>query len=532
MELVRKTIGECLAVRAKRTPQKIAIEYWDKSYTWEEVNRLSDYLAVRMITMGIQKGDHVGIWSVNTPNWILSFLAMEKIGAIPVLINTCYREHELESIIRYGDIRYMYYGDGYKSLIYENLADQIRKEDWCRVERWVPIGRDSFGKWMSDESFVSSEKSKVGQTRLRQRKNQVKPEDTAAILFTSGTTRSAKGVMLSHFNLVNSALGTLAFTRWTEQDKLFLVVPLFHCFGITTGLLTSIHAGCTIHLMKYFKTKKVLDHIDKYKCTVLNGVPSMFLAMIHNPEFSKYSLSSLRSGVVAGSPISEQEYRQISGKLPGMDILPSYGQTETSPCVTLMQKEDPRGKRAVTTGRLIDHVEVRFTDPESGRVLRTGETGEVQVRGYNIMQGYYHMPEETKAVLSEDGWLKTGDLGFLDPEGYLHITGRLSEVIIRSGENISPRELEGFIQEISFVEAVKVIGIPAQVVQEKVVACVVPKAGMAFSEEGIVAYLQPRIAHYKIPAHVLRFEELPMSASGKVLISDLKKQVIDRLHEV
>lgn len=351
MRLLMKTIGQCLARRASETPRNTAIEYRDQSYTWEEVHRLSDYLAIRMMTMGIEKGDHVGLWSANTPNWIITFLALEKIGAVPVLINTCYREQELRRVIRYADIRFMYCGDGFHSLMYEPVADQLRKEDWCQVERWVPIGRDSTGRWMSDASFVSSEKSQVGHKRLGRRKNQVKPQDTAAVFFTSGHTGEARGVTVSHHHLVNSALSTLEVTQWTSRDKLLLVVPLFHCFGITSGLLTSIHVGCTIHLMKYFKTTSVLDHIDKYRCTVFNGLSSMFLDMVRDPEFSRCSLESLESGIISGSPVTEKEYQKIREGFPHMDIFPSYGQTETSPCVTLVPWEDP-AEKGTGAGRL------------------------------------------------------------------------------------------------------------------------------------------------------------------------------------
>lgn len=532
MELVKRTIGDCLTLRAKQSPDKIAIEYWDKSYTWEELDRITDYMAVRMSAFGMVKGDHVGIWSVNTPNWIITFLALEKLGAIPVLINTCYRECELRRIIEYADIRYMYYGDGYKSMMYLPVVEQLQAREWCRVERWIPIGRDSEGKWLTDRSFFTAEKSRKELTRLSRLRNQIRPEDTAAMLFTSGTTSAAKGVLLSHFNLVNSALGTLEFTRWTAQDKLFLVVPLFHCFGITSGLLTSIHVGCTIHLLKYFKTIKVLEHIDKYRCTVLSGVPSMFLAMIRREEFDRFSLRSLKSGILAGSPISEREYMAIHEKLPWMDLLPSYGQTETSPCVTLMVKEDPFKKRADSAGRLISHVKLRIVNPDTDQVLEAGGTGEIEVRGYNIMQGYYKKPEETAAVLRPDGWLRTGDLGYMDQDGYLHIAGRRKEMIIRCGENISPLEIETCIKELAFVRDVKVIGVPAEVVQEKIAACIVPKAGMSCSEKQVLSYLEPRLAHYKIPSHVLWFDALPMNASGKVLISELKNQVIDRLKQV
>lgn len=531
MELVNKTIGDCLAGRVKASPDKIAIEYWDKNYTWSEVDLVSDYLAVRMCSFGMKKGDHVGLWSVNTPNWVLTFLALLKIGAVPVLINTCYLEHELMDIIRYADIKYMYYGDGYKSLLYETMIDQVKREAWCRVERWIPIGRDGEGKWMTEKSFFTAEKSKKEMIKLARVKRQVQPEDIAGMLFTSGTTNIPKGVMLSHYNLVNNSLETAVHMKWNENDKLFLVVPLFHCFGITSGLLASIHAGCTIHLMKYFKTKKVLDHIDKYSCTVLNGVPSMFLAIIRNPAFSEYSLKSLRSGIIAGSPLSSKEYISICQRIPGIDLIPSYGQTETSPCVTIADREDYFGRKAETAGKPISHVELRIYGTQTGLILEHDKIGEIQVRGYNVMQGYYNLKKETEAVIMEDGWLRTGDLGYLDRDGYLHVVGRRKDMIIRAGENISPQEIESYIKDLSNVQDVKVIGIPADVVQEKIVACVVPVPGTPFSEPGILAYLKPRLAHYKIPSHVMQFQAFPMTASGKVLISELKKQVIDRLEQ-
>lgn len=421
MRLLMKTIGQCLARRASETPRNTAIEYRDQSYTWEEIHRLSDYLAIRMMTMGIEKGDHVGLWSVNTPNWIITFLALEKTGAVPVLIDTCCREQELRYVIPCADIRFMYYGDGCGSVMYESMADQLRKQDWCQVERWVPMGRDSMGRWMSDASFVSSEKSQVGHKRLNRRKNQVKPQDTAAIFFTSGTTGRAKGVMLSHYNLVNSALGILEFMQWTGTDKILLAVPLYHCFGITSGLLTSIHVGCTIHLMKYFKAGNVLEHIDKYHCTVFNGTPAMFQAVVGSPDLWKYSQDSLGSGILTGSFVTEEEYQEIQAGFPHMDILPSYGQTETSHCVTLMGRKDPVEKRGSSVGRPVSHEEIRIVEPETGRILDTGKTGEIQVRGYNVMQGYSSQPEAAAAMLQEDGWLCTGDLGYLDPERYLHM---------------------------------------------------------------------------------------------------------------
>lgn len=565
MELIHKTIGDCLSHRARQSPDKTAMEYWNKSssstlgqgphggsarpcegdnpdydgahamdshtttYTWSDLDRLSDYMAVRMNALGIEKRTHAAIWSVNTPNWLITFLALQKLGAVAVLINTCYREQELKRVLAYGDVRYVYYGDGYKTLAYDPMVETLKGDHTCQVRQWIPMGRDENGNWMREDSFSDYERSQEARESLACLRTLVQPQDTAAILFTSGTTSFSKGVMLSHYNLVNSALGTLSFTRWNENDRLLLTVPLFHCFGITSGLLTCIHTGAAIVLMKYFKTVKVFEHVDRYRCTVLNGVPSMFLAMIHNQDFHKYSLKSLRSGIIAGSPISEKEYLAVHEKLPHMALLPSFGQTETSPCVTLMLEEDPFEKRVTTAGRLISHVELRICHAGTDRTLPEGKVGEIQVRGYNIMKGYYGMPEETKAVLSEDGWLKTGDLGFLDPEGYLHLAGRCKEMILRCGENIAPKEIEDCIRELPFVDVVKVIGIPAPVVQEMVVACIVPVPGMRADPDKVIEFLRPRLAHYKLPSYVLILKELPMNASGKILLQELKNQAIERI---
>lgn len=526
-----RTIGDCLTDRAEKSPDKQAVVYWDQSYTWWEIDRISDYLAVRMSRQGIRKGTHAGIWSVNTPNWILTFLALEKLGAVPVLINTCYKQEELRRGLCYADVTYIFYGDGYKSLIYEPVAEQLKQEEWSRGRQWISIGRAPDRSWLTDQSFTPEEKSEEAMEQLKSLRCQVKPEDIAGMLFTSGTTSAAKGVMLTHLNLINSALGTLEFMPWTGEDRFLLAVPLFHCFGITSNLLASIHIGSTLYLVKYFKTLMVMEAIDRYQITVLNGVPSMFLAMICKPEFGNYSLKSLQSGIIAGSPISETEYRRIMEKLPDMALLPSYGQTESSPCVTLMLKDDPVEKRAVTVGRPVDKVEVKICSQQTGRELPAGETGEILVRGYNVMQGYYKLQEATEKTILPDGWLRTGDLGYLEEDGYLCIRGRIREMIIRAGENISPFEIETCILELPDVQAVKVIGIPAEVVQEKIIACVIPKPGMAVDEKQIILYLTSRLAHYKVPSHVLEVDSFPVTASGKIMLSELKRQVVERLEK-
>lgn len=345
------------------------------------------------------------------------------------------------------------------------------------------------------------------------------------MMFTSGTTGQPKGVMLSHNNLVNSAIATAEGMGWKQSDKQLLAVPLFHCFGLTSGFLASIYAGCSIGIIEYYRTREILSHIKKFKSTVFNGVPSMFLALIRNPEFAAYDITSLRNGIIAGASITQMEYEKICRSLPRFDLRQSYGQTEASPCVTLIRPVDPALKKTQSVGRVIADVEVRIWDYQKEVVAEAGMTGEIQVRGYNVMQGYYKLEQETKAAISPDGWLRTGDLGYLDQDGYLYVSGRIKEMIIRAGENIMPGEIERLILQTPFVQNVKVIGIKAEVVQEEIVACIIPTETIEFSEERLIAFLKPKIAYYKIPGYFVLFEDFPRTASGKIVISELRNVV-------
>ena len=332
--------------------------------------------------------------------------------------------------------------------------------------------------------------------------------------------------MLSHYSLVNSALEICSHMGWEESDKMMIAVPLFHCFGLTASLLTSIHTGCCMHTVEYYKTITVLQTVQKHHCTVLNGVPSMFLAITRNPAHKDYDLSSLRNGIIAGSPVSEEEYDAIRREIPGLLLHASYGQTETAPCVSISDVGDSATERATTAGRVLRHCEVRILAPD-GASLQTGEDGEICVRGYNVMQGYYHLPEETAKTIDADGWLHTGDMGHLDGRNFLYITGRIKEMIIRGGENISPREIEQVIWHYPGIRDVTVIGLPTEVLQEMIVACIIPEEGMTIGNAGLMTYMENHLAYYKLPAHIVRMEAFPMNASGKVMLGELKKKAAE-----
>lgn len=515
-------MGQCLYEQARSGGNSTALETGQWSCTWEELDRITDYLAGEMLEDGITKGTHAGLWSINSPGWVLTFLALVKIGAVPVLINTCFKGTEVQRVMEYSDARVLYYGAGYKTADYGEIVRGL-KGTLSKTDRFISLENAEYERWREKEL-----EEKLAE-RLQAAKTQVKPSDSLCMIFTSGTTSIPKGVMLSHFSVVNNAKAMTECLHWGTEDRLCLSVPLFHCFGITAGLTACIISGMSMYLLPYFKTASVWDAVEWGKCTVLNGVPSMFLAMIQKPEYKNRNGDGIRSGIVAGSPVTKEEFFSISSRFSNAHLLPSYGQTETSPCVTMAGWNDSLNKRGSGAGKAIAHVEIRIGDISSGRILPAGMDGEIQVRGYNVMQGYYNLPQVNEAAFTTDGWLKTGDTGYMDEDGELHVTGRIKEMIIRAGENISPYEIEEVIGCAPWVSQVKVIGVPAKVVQEEIAACIIPKAGCDVCKEELMEYLSPRLAYYKIPSYVLTFEEFPMNASGKINLKILKRMAQEKI---
>lgn len=509
-----QTIGECLNARVRMSAGQTALECVDRQYTWNQVDEITNRLAGKISAMGVGKGDQAGIFGINHPDYIFTFLALCRLGAVPVLINACYKERELKKIVQYADMKVLFYGSGYKDFPYAPVIERLKAESGHGIRFFMKLG--------DDLDLLPNADSRFGNVT-------VQPEDTACIMFTSGSTGQPKGVMLSHCNLIRSAAATADGMGWNSQDKQLLVVPLFHCFGVTSGLLASIYAGCGIVVMEYFKTRPVSEAIPTFGITVLNAVPSMFLAMIRNPEFDDFDLTSLCSGIIAGAPVTEQDYQLLKAKMPGFNLHQSYGQTETSPCVTLVKADDPEDKKARTVGRVIPDVEVRIWDERQGRAVSDGETGEIQVRGYNIMKGYYKMTKETNAVISGDGWLKTGDLGIRDEDGYIVIAGRIKEMIVRGGENIMPGEIEQLILGFSGIRSVKVIGVPADVLQEEIAACLILEEENGYSETKLRSFLQSQLAHFKVPVYYPVFTEFPVTAGGKIALADLKKEAVRKI---
>ena len=516
MELERRTLTEYLQDTVRRSPGKTAVIFHGKAFTWSEIDRSSSCFAVRLLNSGIQRGDHLGIWCANSYNWIVAFLAAVKLDCLPVAVNTSFKGSEVRGIIRYAELKALLYGDGHKDVKFLPIVSALQEEFPDLLA--VPVG-GSVGD-LTEEKFTGTEK----QTELPA--PEAGPDDVLAMLLTSGTTGQPKGVMLSHYNLTNTARATIEAMGWTAEDRMFIGVSLFHCFGLTSSLISSIILGCTMCPVTSFRTRPTLECIEENRCTILNGVPAMFLAMLRNPRFKDYDLSSLRCGIIAGSGISPSEYMDVCRGFPAMKLVPSYGQTETSPAVSFSPLTDPDEKNARNAGKILPNMETRIVSLDDRRVLPCGGEGELEVRGYNVMQGYYHMPELTKETIDEDGWLKTGDIACFDEDGYLYIRGRCKDLIIRGGENISPQEIENvMLEQCPWLSDVCVVSIPAEVIQERIAACVILKEGESLRENEIRSRLKKELADYKVPDAYIPFDRFPVTASGKVKRQELAQKL-------
>ena len=520
MELIHKTIGQCLRDRAQKTGEVTGLKIDQWNCTYQQLDLYVDRMVIQMDKLGIRHGTHVGIWGINSAEWIITFLALTRMGAVPVLFNSLYTQPEMKNVLNYSDVEYLYYGKGNKGLDYsEILADIIL--DVPKIRYYVELQEGEYPFY--DAALTSDEKALVSRFE-----NETAADDVACMIFTSGTTSEAKAVMLTHYNLVNNARTMAEAMHWAEGDRMCFTVPLFHCFGITASLIPCILCGVTINLIASFRTEKIWEAISN-GCNILNGVPSMFLVLISKEQYAHISTDGMKSGMIAGSPISRMEYEAICRRFSKMRLQPAYGQTETSPCVSIADWDAPIEVKATSVGRILEHVEVRIVDPATGAVLGNEQDGEIQVKGYSVMKGYYNRHEETEKTIQKDGWLRTGDIGHLDSNSNLYITGRLKEIIIRSGENIAPKEIEAEIRKVEWVEDVKVIGVPSPMTQEAVAACLIQKKGFEADVEEMLDFLGERLAHYKIPEHVLFFKEFPMNASGKIQLAKLKNMAIDQI---
>jgi fatty-acyl-CoA synthase len=524
MELLDKTIIECFKERVRTSPDKTAVIYVDETYTWKQLDEISDMLSMKFMGIGIGRNTHAAVCIMNNPVWIITFLALQKLESITMLVNPYCKEKELSDLILNADIEYFCYSSMYEEINFIDTLTNIDLSGTVKFKEFINAGKltEDINKSCISEFNVASEVM----TNL----TKIDTDQTACILFTSGTTSVPKGVMLSHKSIVNTSKFAVRAMNWKSNDIICVSVPLYHSFGLSACFIASIHSGCTIVLLEKNKTIKIFEAVDKNKCTVLNGVPSMFLAMVSNPKYTDYDLSSLNSGIIAGSYIPKKEYMKICSTLNMRKLQMSYGLTEASPSVTFSDYSYSIEEKSDNVGKAIPGIELSILNHKCIKTQNAYEEGEILVRGFNVMKGYYNNTEETKKTIDEDGWLHTGDMGYLNKDENLYIVGRKKEVIIRCGENISPYEIEECILNYPGILYVKVMGVKSEVTQEEIAACIVSGNSEQINREKLRSFLNENLSYYKVPKYIFEFESFPMTASGKIDLKKLSYSVNEKLN--
>lgn len=493
-----------------------------------------------LIALGVRQGEHIGIWATNWPQWIVTQFASAAIGVVLVNINPAYRAHELQYVLNQADITTLLLTDQFKTSQYFDIlatvcpelatapAGELRAAACPKLRHVVSIKSEKRPGMLNWNEF-RQRAERVPAAALAERQVRIRPEDVVNIQYTSGTTGFPKGAMLTHRNLLMNAYYVGQRLRFTDQDRLCIPVPFYHCFGCVMGtLMCAVTGGAMVVPAESFDALATLQAIQDERCTAVYGVPTMFIAQLNHPRFAGFRLTSLRTGIMAGSPCPIEVMREVVQRMGARDITIAYGLTESSPVVTQTETTDSLEHRVGTVGRVIPGVEVRIVPPNSLEPLPVGQQGELIVRGHNVMKGYYQKPAETAAAITPDGWLHTGDVALCTPDGYYRITGRIKDMIIRSGENIYPREIEEFLYTHSKIADVQVVGLPDEKVVEEVCAWIRVKAGATLTEDEVRQFCRGQIAHYKIPRYVVVVDEFPTTVTGKVQKYKLRQMGIER----
>ena len=551
---IRVTIGDLLDSQTERYADREALVHVEtgKRYTYRELKDECDRVARGLMALGIEKGQHVGIWATNYTEWVVAQFATAKIGAVLVTVNPSYRTHELEYVLKQSEANALILIGQFRTSDYVAMTNEVIPElkdstpgelkcsnlPYLRNVVYIPSPSEPGantpdGMWSWED--VRRKSAEVSESDLAKRQASCDPDDTINIQYTSGTTGNPKGAMLTHYNLVANGYYSGEGMKFTEQDRLCIPVPFYHCFGCVLGNLACVSHGSTMVIpSEYFEPLKALEAIQQEKCTALHGVPTMFIAQLGHDRFSEFDLSSLRTGMMAGSPCPIEVMRQVVDQMGAKEITIGYGQTEASSVITLTRTEDTLERRVSTVGTALPNVEVKLVDPETGVDTPVGEQGELLSRSFMVMKGYYNLPDATASAIDKDGWLHTGDLATVDKDGYYRITGRLKDMIIRGGENVYPREVEEFLYTHPKIADVQVIGVPDERFVEEVMAWVMLKPGETADEEEIREYCKGKIAHYKIPRYVKMTTEFPMTVTGKIQKFKMREVAIEELglHDV
>jgi fatty-acyl-CoA synthase len=528
--LVGRCIGEILDDAADRYPERdaLVVKHENRRFTYRQLKQEVELAARGFLSLGIKTGDRIGIWSTNSSEWVITQFATAKIGAILVNINPLNRAFELKHVLRQSECQTLLLIDGFRDANYVSILREICPE----IESSAPGELQSenlpdlrtivfVGEAVTTGMFSWEELLRRGQTtsldELRQRESELQFDDPINIQYTSGTTGLPKGAMLSHHNIVNNAQFIAAALRLSPQDRLCIPVPFYHCFGMVLGNMACVVSGATMVVpAAYFDPQATLRAIHEEKCTALHGVPTMFIAELGCPNFKDFDLSSLRTGIMSGSPCPIEVMRRVVKEMNCQELTIAYGQTEASPVITQTTTEDPIEVRVATVGKAMPHTEVKVIDPLTGKIVLRGAVGELCTRGYLVMKGFYRNAEATRKAIDAEGWLHTGDLAVLDDSGYFKIVGRSKDMIIRGGENIYPREIEEFLFSCPSILDVQIVGVPDLKYGETVAAWVKLKPGAALTLEDLKQFCKAKIAEYKIPRYLKVTDDFPMTVSGKI----------------
>ena len=508
--LLGETIGANLRRTVARHPDRdaLVVPFQDFRATYTELWDLTTRLARALLARGISKGDRVGIWAPNRYEWVVVQYATARIGAVLVNVNPAYRAHELEYTLNQSGLRLLLHAGRFRAADYTAMVDSVRDRCPALTETVVLDG-----EW----DALLEEAAGVDDAALAEREGSLSFDDPINIQYTSGTTGAPKGATLSHHNILNNGFFCGEILRYTEKDRVLIPVPFYHCFGMVIGnLACTTHGACMVAPAESFDPAATLAAIENERCTSIYGVPTMFIAQLNHADFARTDFSSLRTGVMAGSPCPVEVMKQVREQMNVREITICYGMTETSPVSTQTRVDDPVDKRVGSVGRIHPHVEIKVIDPESGGIVPRGASGELCTRGYVVMLGYWNQPEATAAAIDGARWMHSGDLATMDDEGYLKIVGRIKDMIIRGGENVYPREVEEFLYTHPDVEDAQVIGVPSARYGEEVMAWIKPKAGAALTGDQLRGFCHGAIATYKIPRYWKLVDAFPMTVTGKV----------------
>lgn len=538
--LIDYTFPDVLDRVCEEFPNQYAFRYTELDYTrtYPEFRMDVDNFARSLIAMGVKKGDHVAIWATNVPQWYITFWATTKIGAVLVTVNTAYKIHEAEYLLRQSDTHTLVMIDGYKDSDYIKIINDIcpelkYSEPGCLSSSRLPFLKNVITcdtkvpgcyTWKEANDLAAA----VPYTEVEKIRRTISKHDICNMQYTSGTTGFPKGVMLTHYNVINNGKAIGDCMDLSTADRMMIQVPMFHCFGMVLAMTASVTHGVTMSPITAFSPRKGLDCINREKITCFHGVPTMFIAMLGHENFSKTDFSHMRTGIMAGSPCPIKTMQDVIEKMHMPEICITYGQTEASPATTMSKVTDSIDKRVNTVGQAIFGVECKIVDPETNKDLPDNVDGEFVARGYNIMKGYYKMPEATAAAIDSDGWLHTGDLARRTPDGYYKITGRIKDMIIRGGENIYPKEIEDFLYTHPKIQDVQVIGVPDKDYGEEILAAVILKPGETSDEAEIKAFVMDHMAKHKVPRYVDFVDSFPMNAAGKILKYKMREQAVER----